>query len=269
MKPGDNYVIEFTTHRFDTGAISDADTLPSAVASLNGTDDPSFILTVTKKATGHYKVTGTIPVYNDSDIVNVTVSATVNGVSNAAVIDNFQINNNTGSGAYSVTVTATLQGIKVSLTDGINVFHATTDNNGEATFSLAEATYTLALVKAGYNYTPTEHNIAENTTITVSMTPIVIPEPNNPLLTTGYCYTYDGQGNIVPNVIVSFRLKTAPTNTNSFKDIVFTATSNSNGLLTVTLLREAKYEAWRQGSKAILFTTTNESTYDIQGLSVE
>ena len=92
--PNSAYVGEFTTQRFDTGAATDADSLPTVTANKNGTDDATFsaALTVAKIDTGRYKVTGTVPVtYAAGDVVNISVAATVNSVAGKAVIDSFVV----------------------------------------------------------------------------------------------------------------------------------------------------------------------------------
>ncbi len=89
-RPGDSYHALFTTQRSDTGAAADADATPSATATCNGADDSGFTLTVTNLATGRYKVAGTIPSgYAAGDVVQISVTATVNSVSGVAVIDSF------------------------------------------------------------------------------------------------------------------------------------------------------------------------------------
>ena len=89
-KPGDSYYGEFTTCRFDTGAATDADSPPAAVATCNGVDDLTFSLSATKIDTGRYKVTGTIPgTYASGNSVQICVNATVGGVIGKSVIDGF------------------------------------------------------------------------------------------------------------------------------------------------------------------------------------
>jgi hypothetical protein len=91
-KPGDSYYGEFTTSRFDTGAATNADSLPVATATHNGADDGSFTLTVANLDTGRYKVTGTIPSgYASGDSVQISVAAAVNSVTGKAVIADFQL----------------------------------------------------------------------------------------------------------------------------------------------------------------------------------
>ena len=91
-KPSGSYHGQFTTQRFDTGVATDADSLPVATATRNGTDDGGFSLTVAKIDTGRYKVAGTIPVgYAPGDVVQISVSASVNSVLGKAVIDLFVV----------------------------------------------------------------------------------------------------------------------------------------------------------------------------------
>jgi len=91
-KPSDSYYGEFTTQNFNTGVATDADSLPVATATQNGTDDAAFVLTVTNMDTGRYKVTGTVPAsYSDGDSVQISVAATVSTVSGKAIIDSFVI----------------------------------------------------------------------------------------------------------------------------------------------------------------------------------
>ena len=91
-RPGDAYVVEFTTRNPTTLAAQNADSPPVATANHAGSDDASFVLTVTNLATGRYKVTGTIPAgYSGGDVVNITVVATVASVTDVWPVDVFMI----------------------------------------------------------------------------------------------------------------------------------------------------------------------------------
>ena len=87
---GDTYYGEFTT-RFFAGGVSDADSLPVAIATKNGVDDEAFTLTVVKMDTGRYKITGTIPAYSNNDKVSISVSAVVDSIVEKCVIETFTI----------------------------------------------------------------------------------------------------------------------------------------------------------------------------------
>ena len=92
LKPSDAYTAQFTTQHPDTAVTTNADSLPTAMATHNGTDDATFTLTVTNLDTGRYKVTGTVPAtYTVGDIIQITVNATVNSITAAAIIDQFHI----------------------------------------------------------------------------------------------------------------------------------------------------------------------------------
>jgi hypothetical protein len=91
LKASGSYYGEFVTTRFDTGAATDADSTPTATATKNGADDGSFSLTCSKIDTGRYKVTGTVPAYSAGDVVQISVSATVNSVSAKGVVDEFVV----------------------------------------------------------------------------------------------------------------------------------------------------------------------------------
>ncbi len=92
LKPSDAYTAQFTTHATETGAATNADALPTANATRNGTDDASFVLTVTNLATGRYKITGSVPAsYVDGDLVQIVVNATIDSTSDTAIVDHFII----------------------------------------------------------------------------------------------------------------------------------------------------------------------------------
>lgn len=106
-KPGDSFYGEFCTHRFDTGVATNADLTPVATATKNGVDDAAFVLTVTNLATGRYKVTGTVPAgYAAGNAVQISVSATVNGVTGKAVVDSFIVDTKRLADLQDVSVLA-------------------------------------------------------------------------------------------------------------------------------------------------------------------
>ena len=87
---GGAYAAGFATSQFSTGAAMNADALPVATATRNGTDDAGFVLIVANLATGRYKVTGTVPAgYAVGDAVQVSVTAMVDGVAGCGVVDSF------------------------------------------------------------------------------------------------------------------------------------------------------------------------------------
>lgn len=124
FKPGGAYSAEFVTSNPTTLAAQTADSLPTATANRNGTDDAAFVLTVTNLDTGRYKVTGTVPVtYVAGDSVALTAAATVAGVAGKGVVDAFVVDSATSSDA------ATLAAIKAK-TDLLTVTTVTYVTSG-------------------------------------------------------------------------------------------------------------------------------------------
>lgn len=90
--PGEAFHAQFITTRFSTGAALDATGTPVATATRNGADDVAFALTVTKIDTGRYKIAGTVPAgYETHDRVQISVSATVDGVAKKGIVSEFQV----------------------------------------------------------------------------------------------------------------------------------------------------------------------------------
>ena len=91
-KADTSYVKIFNVYDPVTGAGRDADLLPSATAIVSGTADAGFVLTVENVSTGRYKIIGTIPAeYDDGDVVEVLVAATVDGVAAERVVGSFVV----------------------------------------------------------------------------------------------------------------------------------------------------------------------------------
>jgi len=85
VKSGQNVVAEFTTSHPSTGAATDADSLPTAVLTVDGTDDAATV-TVTDVGTGRYKAAVTLPTLTAGQLVAIVVSATVNSVAGSGVV---------------------------------------------------------------------------------------------------------------------------------------------------------------------------------------
>lgn len=80
-KPGETFYFEFITSNPSTGQVADATGTPVATSNVDGTDDPLFVLTVTRLDLGRYLIEGTVPsTYTYGTVVNITVSATVSAI---------------------------------------------------------------------------------------------------------------------------------------------------------------------------------------------
>jgi hypothetical protein len=113
-KPSDNYYGLVTTRRIDTGALTDADSTPTAVAYQNGGYDPSFALAVSSLGfgSGCYSVSGTIPNgYQQGDVVQILMTATVNGVTDASPIDSLMIDSKRVGDLQDASVAAIQSGL--------------------------------------------------------------------------------------------------------------------------------------------------------------
>ena len=158
-----------------------------------------------------------------------------------------------GSGAYTITVTVTdgtdpLENAVVRLTEGVNQFTATTNASGEATFSLNAATYTVAVTKAGYQFTPTTRTVtgAETGTLTndLEMTLTVAPPaPADPTLTTVYVNT----GEIIGKVIKGLTIKVTLTSTQPAVSGDGRVLSSSSEIMVPSATVDGQYVIYLEG----------------------
>lgn len=85
VRSSQTIVVEFTTCRFDTGAVANADSTPTGTLVVNGTDNGATV-TITNVDTGRYKASVTLPTLSVGDIVELSIAATVNSVSGKAIV---------------------------------------------------------------------------------------------------------------------------------------------------------------------------------------
>lgn len=75
--------------------------------------------------------------------------------------------------------------------------------------------------------------------------PVVLPPPENPALSTGYGYTYNNQMVATAGIEVLFQMIVGPDGEEQLiQTIPFTVESDEAGLITVDLLRGATYKVW-------------------------
>lgn len=161
-----------------------------------------------------------------------------------------------GSGANAITVTVTdgtdpLQNAIVTLYDGATLAGSlSTDASGNASFSLAVATYTVAIVKANYSFTPTTRTVTGNQAGTLvndlEMTAgSVITAPSDPSLCRLVGFMRNPHGAVVPNAKVVMRMTspTAPTDQSvTYQDFIIAgrlvdAETDATGQLDTEILR--------------------------------
>lgn len=169
-----------------------------------------------------------------------------------AAISSISGGEGSGTGPFAVTVHVTdnadpasdLENAIVRLTEGVNAFTAITNAEGEAVFSLSAASYTVAIAKPGYQFTPETLAVTETAAAEFEMTQITIAAPADPDQATGYIVTRDAQGVVLSNVGILFQLRSA-TGADSYRTEPFEVRSGADGLLTAAFLKGARYRAKR------------------------
>jgi len=191
-KPGMAFYCLFTTQQFDSGSSSDADSLPVAIATKNGIDDVSFVLTIAKLDIGRYKISGTIPLgYTTNDVVQISVGATVGGVSGKAVVSEFIIEEDSGANMVTIT-TQESNGIPIpdvsvmvfNTAETLKLKTGITDTDGQLSIALNDGFYKIRLSKAMVNFAmPNTLVVMGNTTKTCIGTPVSFTAPSAGLQT--------------------------------------------------------------------------------------
>lgn len=144
----DAYVGEFCTQAFATGIATNADSLPTATANKNGTDDAAFVLTCANIDTGRYKITGTVPVgYVAGDVVNISVAATVLTVGGKGVVDSFVVDTR-----VKTIVNASNQVVAASVVADVGITQAGADKVwGTASRTLSAFGFTVSITLSAAN----------------------------------------------------------------------------------------------------------------------
>lgn len=172
-----------------------------------------------------------------------------------------------GSGAYTLTITVNdgttaLQNATVRMTEGSNTFTTTTNASGVATFALDAATYSVAITKAGYQFTPTTKVVSATGSQTYSMTATSIT-PSAADQVTGYLVCYGETGAVQAGAQVTIRQIKAPGTGLACDGADRTETANGSGIAEFTgLFPGATYRLQRgtDSAKAITFTLPSNAT---------
>ncbi len=137
----------FTTRNATTGVGVNADSLPTGTLYVNGTADAASV-TVTNIDTGRYKAAVTLPTLAVGDIVDLSISATVNSVSDKAVIwrdTKDVLLDSSGDVTFSNTSIATVTTVTNQLTAAAiatGVWQDTTANDFTVSSSIGKSLYT-------------------------------------------------------------------------------------------------------------------------------
>ena len=172
---------------------------------------------------------------------------------------------NVGARTVVITVndgTDPLENAKVRLTEGINTVVETTDVNGNVTFNRDDATYLVAITKAGYTFSGTSLVVNGDETQTYSMITVSFAV-SDPGQATGWVYCYDDEGNVEAGVSISVQLTATPeTDSYAFDTVVRVVSSEVDGLAEFTgLWIGATYRARRFNGPWYSFVVPNVSTF--------
>lgn len=151
IKPSASLVVRFYVHDA-TGALANADSLPTGVMLINGSVDVDVTVTVANVSTGIYTASATLDDdYVAGDRVSVQISATVGGLADAATVwhdyVDLQYNKNIAGAAF-VEVTDALDQLVDDTTLVASVKASTVEALGTTTWTelaaVPAATATLA-----------------------------------------------------------------------------------------------------------------------------
>lgn len=141
-----------------------------------------------------------------------------------------------GTGAYAVTITVTdgtnpLQNATVRLTEGGTSLVATTNASGVATFACDAATWSVAITKALYQFTPTTLVVSGNASQSYAMTALSVPAAPAGQVTL-YAMCYNANGAVEQGVVIHVVCRGVSGTGAAYNGKEITMTSGANGLAT-------------------------------------
>jgi hypothetical protein len=179
-----------------------------------------------------------------------------------------------GSGARTVTITVNdgtnaLQNAKVRVTQGAESYLGTTNVSGVVTFNLDDATWTIAITKAGYTYAGTTLVVDGNESATYSMTAVTIT-PSSGSLVTGYWVCYSELGMVESGVSITMQATKVPADTGFALDsAIRTSTSGSDGVAQFTnLIPGATYRVQRNSGDYYTIKIDDDATGSVELSSI-
>ncbi len=155
----------------------------------------------------------------------------------------------------TITVTTTgavpIQGANVRVSRTGYTYTATTNASGVATFSLDDATWTVAITAPGYQFTPVSLVVDGTETVTYQMTSTGTITPSPAGQVTGYWTVYDKSGVVDPGAIVNMEIDNFAKGSTGYavEDTSRPVTADGSGIAAFTgLFPGATYTAWIDGS---------------------
>lgn len=177
-----------------------------------------------------------------------------------------------GSGAYTLTVQVTdgataLQGAKVRLTQGVTTLSAVTNASGIATFAVDAATWSVAITKDGYSFTPTTKVVSGTGSQAYAMTAVVITPPSSQTLSTVTVRISNAAGAAQAKARVKVRLTaSAGGRGNALLGDVTHYTADEDGVVEMELIQDATYQIQVIGYRTWHEFTPDADTYEIPDL---
>lgn len=189
------------------------------------------------------------------------------------------------AGAYVVTInvksngtgTPNLVGATVRLTDGAaNTYSANTDVNGNVTFSVPAAAYTVSATYAGYSYAPSAQTVQAGGTwvssgtanLNIQMTQGVFNPPTGTNTCNCVMTVFDQTGVVVgAGKLVTFTMSAGPGTAGiGFLATPATATTDGTGKIQISLVQGATYTVQGSSQPGITFTVPNTTNANLNQL---
>ena len=179
------------------------------------------------------------------------------------------LTNDSGAGAWTIAFTVddgtdALESANIRCSKGAESYAATTDVDGQVSFSLDTGTWAIAVTLPGYSFTPTTLVVSADASQTYSMSAVSIASPPSATTTTGVMTVYDEEGSVEESVVVSVQIIEGPgTDGIGYDSTVWAETSSALGVVQFAgIIHGARYKIWRGDSKADAQTFTAPSSGD-------
>ncbi len=213
--------------------------------------------------TGHR---GGIKFFDDSDtLVFFFAVNPEEGELIATVVSQTAGGSDSGGGAFSVTVTVIdgaenlLQQASVRIVHGTDtVSTGITNSEGVCNLSADAGEYELVISKGGYTYATSDLTVADNVDVEAEMTYSLIT-PSTAEQIIGFATLLDGIGQPAADETVTVTLRRTPEGVSGGND-PFTADSNVDGLVQVTVIKGATYRIQRGEGRRRTFIAPTEGT---------
>lgn len=175
-----------------------------------------------------------------------------------------------GTGAYTLTITVDdgtdpLEGAKVRLTHGATALTATTDVNGVAEFGCDALTYSVAITKQGYSFTPTTKVVSETGPQTYHMTASGPTPSSDPDKTTVRITCHGADTEVAAGATIELRQLAIPASDtgHAYDGNWARYTADASGIVDLTLWSGAEYALRRGGAGGQVKFTPSGATYAV------